>query len=297
MKEESKDYTNPEVFMKEMNDRKWETVRTNKSITAELLQSDYPYLDMGGGFSKALSSFKRLTAFANPFAIQQGSTPERIGFTPFIGSNWFMPSPLENDVVEGRLGPSHYDPLKDPYFSPPDPSQASVPLETYGNVHIAKEPLPLSCVRPLQKFYRCRMINGDDKCQEEADAFLSSCPNPVLSEMRNDKLMKEKHRQIQLADYYKAIQVSDYNKGRSVADVPLSVHKFQGRRHKLRPDSIWADERYANVTPEEIEAAKAKLGEHEKRVNARLNPKVQEVPHFDSNKQFVKRDDLPVYVK
>ena len=297
MKPESKDYANPKVFAKAMSERDWEPISTTRSVTAELLQSDYAYLDMGTGFSKALSSIKRFTAPINPFAIQQGSTPQRIGFAPFVGSRWFLPSPLPNDVSHGRLVPSHFDSSKQATLNPPDPSHATLPYENNSNVHVVSERLPLACIRPLQKFNRCKMINGEDKCHEEADAFLAYCPNPALSAMRNQKLMKEKHRQIQLADYRKAIEVSEYNKGRTIADVPRNVHRSMGTRYNLRPDTIWADERYANVTSEEIEAAKAKLGEHQKRVNVRLNPDIKKIPHVDTNKQFVNNNDLPVYAK
>ena len=208
-----------------------------------------------------------------------------------------MPSPLPNDVSFGRLGPSHLDPLKSATLQAPDPHHVTLPFESQAVLHVTKEPIPLACSRPLTKLYRCKMINGEDKCGEEEAHFLSVCPNPVLAEMRNMKLQREKHKQIQLADYRKAMNVSDYNKGRSVSEVSLSANKFSGFRHNLRPDTIWADERYANVTPQEIEEAKTRLGEHQKRLDARLNPKVQEVPHVDPNQQYVRRTDLPVYVK
>jgi hypothetical protein len=45
------------------------------------------------------------------------------------------------------------------------------------------------------------------------------------------------------------MEVSAYNKGRSVADVP---HKSweDGSRNVLRPDTLWADDRYADITKE-----------------------------------------------
>ena len=297
MNPEPKDYTKPEVFMKAMSERDWEVKPTHRSGVAEILGGDYAYVDLGNGFNKAWSRTKQMTAFMNPFAIQQGSTYNRLGFSHFLGSRWFAPSPLPNDVSFGRMTPSHYDATKSPYFNPPDAVQGNPSFETLGEIRLNTETIPLSCVRPLYKLERCKMINGADKCQEESNAFLSICPNPVLAEMRNQKLMRAKHRQIQLADYRKAIEVSDYNKGRTVADVPLNVTKFTGSRHNLRPDTMWADERYINVTPEEIEAAKIKLGEHEKKIAARLNPKIHEVPHIDSNRQYKKNENMPVYAK
>lgn len=261
------------------------------------LGGHYTYVDLGSGLSRAFSGFKRITSYVNPFAIQQGSTAEKIGFTPSFNSKWFIPSPLTNNVSYGRLGPSHYDAQNQANFSPPDPSHAVQPLETFGNMHISHEPIPLACVRPLQKLYRCRMINGDEKCKQEENILLAQCPNPVLAEMRNQKLTAAQHRLIQLADYKKAIEVSEYNRGRSIAQVPSNADASWGTRAHLRPDTLWADERYANVTSEEIEAAKQRKGEMQKRLEARLNPQIQKVPHFDSNKQYVPHDNVPVYAK
>jgi hypothetical protein len=53
----------------------------------------------------------------------------------------------------------------------------------------------------------------------------------------------------------KAMEVSDYNKGKTVADVPNRTWE-DGERSKLRPNSMWADDRYADITQKEIEEAK-----------------------------------------
>jgi len=283
--------------VKRLADLKDAANSSNKNTFVDPFASNYTYLDLGGGISKSISGFKRITAFVNPFAMQQGTTSTRVGFTPSIGSKWFVPSPLTNNVSYGRLGPSHFDAQTQANYSPPDSSHAVQPMETFGNLQVVHEPMPLACVRPLTKVYRCRMINGDDRCQDEENALLSQCPNPVLAEMRNQKLLKEQHRQIQLADYRKAITVSEYNKGRSVAQVPSNAHYSWGTRKHLRPDTLWADERYAKVTPEEIAEAKKRRGEMEKRFAARLDPRLQKAPHFDSNKQYESKDDVPVYAK
>lgn len=70
-----------------------------------------------------------------------------------------------------------------------------------------------------------------------------------------------------------------------------------GTRHNLRPDTLQADERYYNVTLDEIHEVRTKLGEQDKIIQARLNPQIQELPYFDSDKQFVKKDGVPVYAK
>jgi hypothetical protein len=54
------------------------------------------------------------------------------------------------------------------------------------------------------------------------------------------------------------MDVPFYNKGRTVADVPLRNWK-DGARENLRPDTMWADDRYVDVTKEEIQAAKERV--------------------------------------
>lgn len=51
------------------------------------------------------------------------------------------------------------------------------------------------------------------------------------------------------------MEVPYYNKGRTVADVPLKSWQ-DGSRENLRPDTLWADDRYADITSEEVKAAK-----------------------------------------
>lgn len=54
------------------------------------------------------------------------------------------------------------------------------------------------------------------------------------------------------------MEVSSYNKGRTVSDVPLKSWE-DGSRHNLRPNTLWADDRYADITAEEIKAAKERV--------------------------------------
>ena len=62
--------------------------------TPRPFNNHYTYIDLGNGVSRSISGFKRIVAYVNPFAIQQGTTPERIGFAPSINSKWWAPSPL-----------------------------------------------------------------------------------------------------------------------------------------------------------------------------------------------------------
>jgi len=51
------------------------------------------------------------------------------------------------------------------------------------------------------------------------------------------------------------MQVADYNQGRTVADVPVKSWS-DGERESLRPNSIWADSRYVDITQKEVDEAK-----------------------------------------
>ncbi len=103
------------------------------------------------------------------------------------------------------------------------------------------------------------MINGEDKCKEEATDFLQICPNFVLDDMRKKKLEKMLHRNIQLNEYSEAMEVASYNKGRTISQLDGSKTYESGTRKNLRPDTMWADERYANVTFEEIEETRKRI--------------------------------------
>lgn len=54
------------------------------------------------------------------------------------------------------------------------------------------------------------------------------------------------------------MEVPEYNKGRTVADVPLKTWS-DGERDRLRPDSLWNDERYIDITQKEINEAKERI--------------------------------------
>lgn len=60
--------------------------------------------------------------------------------------------------------------------------------------------------------------------------------------------------------------MGDYNKGRTIEDVDGRKSKIHGTRKYLRPDTFWADERYVNITQEEIDEAKIKYAERTKNI-------------------------------
>lgn len=54
------------------------------------------------------------------------------------------------------------------------------------------------------------------------------------------------------------MKVSDYNKGRTISNISTKSWR-DGERDKLRPDSMYSDDRYSNVTQSDIDAAKARI--------------------------------------
>lgn len=56
------------------------------------------------------------------------------------------------------------------------------------------------------------------------------------------------------------MKVGDYNKGRTVANVANKTWA-DGASDKLRPDTMWADDRYVDITQKDINEAKARIAE------------------------------------
>ena len=73
--------------------------------------------------------------------------------------------------------------------------------------------------------------------------------------MKDNNLLKLKLEAQANSRYRQAMEVADYNKGRTVADVPKRSWA-DGERSKVRPSSMWADDRYADITQKEVDEAK-----------------------------------------
>jgi hypothetical protein len=56
------------------------------------------------------------------------------------------------------------------------------------------------------------------------------------------------------------MEVGEYNKGRSVANISTKSWA-DGAKDKLRPDTMWADDRYIDITQKDINEAKARVAE------------------------------------
>lgn len=159
--------------------------------------------------------------------------------------------------------PSHYDPLKHPRRekAASHKFKYSVPNSLPGWVAL---PYPRGCRRQIQLFEQCVYANGREKCGEEGTNILSICPNFVLDGLRQRTLQKAKVLAIDNATYREAMIVGDYNKGRTVANISTNSW-IDGKAEKLRPDTMWADDRYVDITQKEINEAKARIAERKAR--------------------------------
>lgn len=227
--------------------------------------NNYSYLRMGG--RGVLDRLKSVIAPINPFAIPFAATYKRQAATPQDNFYHDKGEPYPNPTIFTSIFPSHYDPLKTKVFGGRTDLKHNQGLWKEGVPQTVSSPLPLACVRGRKNYERCVMINGKEKCQDEGMHYLATCPNWALKETRKTILTHENIKAVQLKEYEEAMKVSDYNKGRTLRDVDLSKTWADGDRHHLRPDSLWADDRYADVTEEEIEAAKKRVGENELRQN------------------------------
>lgn len=225
----------------------------------------HSYLRMGG--RGLLDRFKSLIAPINPFAIPFAATYKRSAATPQDSFHHERGEPYPNPTVFSSIFPAHYDPLSSKTDKSPGELKHNQTLWKQGTPKTVSFPLPTACVRGRRNYERCVMVNGKEKCEDESLHYLSTCPNWALRETRKTILTHENIKAVQLKEYEEAMKVSDYNKGRTLKDVDLSKTWKDGDRHHLRPDSLWADDRYVDVTEEEIEAAKKRVGETELRQN------------------------------
>jgi len=111
-----------------------------------------------------------------------------------------------------------------------------------------------------------------------------------LNNLKEKKLGLIKLEAINNKRYREAIAVSSYNQGRTVADVPLRRWEDGSREH-LRPNTLWADDRYVDITSDEVKAAKVRV-EERRRVNP--TPNRAELPHYDRTFE-VPPQQIPLY--
>lgn len=228
--------------------------------------SDYPYLNTElGVIGKITNPIKRYIAAFNPFAQQQIPSVERAGFYLRNGNNYYYPDPYPEKTSFTRWFPVHYNPAETKETGETNTMTGRISGPgVYGDLAVGQHTLPKGCDREMKKVKRCKMINGESNCEKEELDALEICPNFALLMIRNDNRLNKKIDLIHLNDYKKAMQISDYNKGRSLKDVDVNKTREYGHRKNLRPNTLWADDRYANVTEEEVEAAQKRVKERTK---------------------------------
>jgi len=132
------------------------------------------------------------------------------------------------------------------------------------------------------------MVNGKANCSAEGDWVMGVCPNWALAEIRNEKRFKQKVLLIQKAEYDDAMAVSSYNEGRTMADISNRSH-IHGTRQYLRPDTLWADERYVNVNRDEIDEAKKRYVARQKAAG-KLDTPLKPENHYDNTGAQLKQE-------
>lgn len=123
--------------------------------------------------------------------------------------------------------------------------------------------------------------NNRANCDKEALDIINICPTFALEDLKNGKIYKEKLSAIDERVYREAMKVSDYNQGRTIANVSSKTWR-DGERDKLRPDSMYADDRYSNVTQADIDASKARI--EKKKAAGKINTVPQAInpnPPYD----------------
>mmetsp|Transcript_66274 Transcript_66274/g.76910 ORF Transcript_66274/g.76910 Transcript_66274/m.76910 type:complete len:288 (+) Transcript_66274:59-922(+) len=230
-----------------------------ESYLHDVYGTSYPYIQLKKGFfNDTMTNLRRSMSGFNPFANNQIASQSRMGIGPRFGNTWFKPDPLPNHVHFETLFPTHYDPTKkDSYETPNFLIQTQSPADR-GSYVISADKLPRGCVRTIQTLRRCLMINGGDKCEEEAYNITRICPNWALEDMREKDRFLAKVRAIQNNQYHNVMRVSHYNEGRTIADTADRTWT-DGTRGHLRPDTMWPDERYTKITQKEIDEAKERV--------------------------------------
>lgn len=192
------------------------------------------------------------------------------------------------------MAPSHYDPLE-------NMNRQKFPMHhrSHGpgsNLLLAmkSDKYPRGCVHAIKTAKRCELVNGKEKCKEDFENILNVCPRWVLDDMVEKKKQFAKIAAIQLKEYREALEVSDYNKGRSVGDL-VEKRWVDGTREKLRPDTIWADDRYSEITQKDINEAKERVAKREAaKKHDKKHEEHHEHPHYDWV-QIKYREEKPLY--
>jgi len=229
----------------------------------DIHETKYPYVQIKDNlFNPILTKIRRGIANFNPFAYPQIPSQDRMAFGLRHGNQFYSPDVYPNAIHFNNMFPTHYDPLAN--VTRPDQKFQimSYAPGQHSQMVLTAEKLPRACIRTVQYYKRCTMINGTEKCAQEANNIVEICPNWALEAMKEKNRWVAKVEAIQNNQYHAAMRLSSYNEGRTAADVADKTW-VHGTRKFLRPDTMWADERYSKITQAEINEAKVRVADRD----------------------------------
>ena len=147
-------------------------------VDLEFYGTKYPYMDLKhSGLTPYLNKFRRSISSINPFAIQQVPSQQRMGLGFRYGNSFYNADVYPNGIHFHQMFPTHYDPLKDNYRP-----QTSWQIHDYApgpnsTLALKADELPKGCIRTIDNYKRCAMINGKEKCGDESSDIINICPN------------------------------------------------------------------------------------------------------------------------
>lgn len=210
------------------------------------------------GLAAFKHALKTLVAPINPFRLRQHAHPH--GYTVHGVRSHHKKEVMDRYPFKPRFevqGPYHYDPTNDVKYEIEPGFNKMIPTSDH-HISFDNDRVPYICEVNKKKLEVCKVMNGGN-CQQETDDFLEQCPNFALRVYRKNKQFNEKVKQIQRAEYQRAMKIGDYNRNRTMRDVSRNSSYDDGMAKNLRPDSMWVDERYSNITQQDIDAVKARL--------------------------------------
>jgi hypothetical protein len=115
--------------------------------------------------------------------------------------------------------------------------------------------------------------------------------------MKDHKRQQKKFMKIQDNQYREAMKVSSYNVGRTVSDISNKTYTH-GTAKYLRPDTLWNDDRYRNVTQEDIDAARIRYADRLRKEGKKLvGPAAHVDTHVDPDYAFTGVEKKHIYAQ
>jgi hypothetical protein len=238
-------------------------VKPNEFYIHDIHQTHHPYINVSQALiNPAKTNLSRALHSINPFSYKQIPSQDSMALGLRYGNRFFSPDIFPNYVTFQKWFPTHYDPLGSDSFGGTDWSKEKHSPAPHSHFAFTAEKLPRGCIRTIQNYKRCQMVNGDAKCKPETQDVVDICPNWALDGIKERTRWTAKVSAIQNNQYFNAMKESEYNKGRTVAEVSDKTW-IDGTRLHLRPDTMWADERYGKITQAEINEAKKRVADRE----------------------------------